>query len=75
MQTPLKLIRKKRGKTQEDVANAVGVSQAHISSLEANKERASPDLAEKLAEYLGRDLITEEQILYPERFMEEPKQK
>ncbi|MCE5182341.1 MAG: helix-turn-helix domain-containing protein [Betaproteobacteria bacterium] len=69
--TPLKLARKKAGKKQEELAAAAGVSQAHISCLENLTERASPVVAEKIAAYLGRDLITEEQILYPERFMEQ----
>lgn len=66
---PLKSARKRLGKTQADLADAAGVSQAHISALEIMKERASPALAEKLVELLGRANITEEQILYPDRYM------
>lgn len=33
------------------------------------KARASAEMAEKLVAELGRELITEEQILYPERFI------
>ena len=39
----------------------------NISRLENGKQRASPDLAERLAKHFGY-AITEIQILYPERF-------
>lgn len=67
-ETPLRRARKARGMTQEDLARAVGVTQTHISCIETMAERASPDLAARLVAVLGRQLISEEQILYPERF-------
>lgn len=68
MTTPLKRARLDLGINQETLAAALGISQAHISSLENRKERASADLAEKIVEYFGSHNITEVQILYPERF-------
>lgn len=66
--TPLRAARTKRKLTQRQLAAAVGVSQAHISAVENGMDRASPELAEKLVTVIGRPLITEEKILYPERF-------
>lgn len=68
--TPLQSARKSKGLTQEQLAKKVGVSQAHISDLERNEERASADLAARLVKALGRRRIREEQILYPERFVD-----
>lgn len=68
--TPLKAIRMKRKLTQKLLAAAVGVTQAHISAVENGVDRASPELAERLVAVLGRPSITEEEILYPERYME-----
>lgn len=68
--TPLKAARKKKRLTQEALALAVGVTQAHISAVENGVDRASAELAERLVAALGPRLITEEQILYPERYVE-----
>lgn len=68
MTTPLKRVRRELGIKQETIAAALGVSQAHISCVENRKERASPDLAERIVRFFGREQITEEQILYPQRF-------
>ena len=54
--------------TQKALALSVGVSQAHISAIETGLGRASAELAEKLVAAIGRSLITEAEILYPERF-------
>ncbi|SMF53043.1 helix-turn-helix transcriptional regulator [Pseudogulbenkiania subflava] len=66
--TPLRIARKQKNLTQKALAQVVGVSQAHISMVESGSERASAQLAEKLVEVIGRKLITEEQVLYPERY-------
>lgn len=66
--TPLHYARKTKGLTQEQLAQRVGVSQGHISGIETAEERASAQLAAALVKVLGRRLIKEEQILYPERF-------
>lgn len=60
--TPMKEARKRKGMTQIELANAVGASQAHISKLENGTEQVSPDLAKRLAEVLGLDVV---KILYP----------
>jgi transcriptional regulator with XRE-family HTH domain len=67
MHPPLKALRIKRGQTLQTVAAAVGTDAGNISRLENGKQRASPDLAERLAKHFGY-AITEIQILYPERF-------
>lgn len=66
--SPMKRARKRLGLTQQQAAKAGEVSQAHLCNVENGRERASPQLAEKLAGVLG---IPEEQILYPERFPDE----
>ena len=67
MQPPIKTIRIKRGQTLAEVARAVGTDAGNMSRIENGKQRASADLAEKLAKHFGYE-ITEIQILYPERF-------
>lgn len=68
MNVPLQRARKKKGLSLRALAEAAGTTAAHICNLENMKARASAEMAEKLASALGGDLITEEQILYPERF-------
>ena len=64
---PLKALRIKRGLTLQEVSDIVGTDPGNLSRVENLKQKASPDLAEKLAKYFGGE-ITELQILYPERF-------
>ena len=66
--TPLRVVRKQKRLTQQELALAVDVTQAHISAVENGVDRASAELAEKLVAVFGRQMITEEEILYPERF-------
>ena len=61
--TPMRDARKRLGMTQKQLAEQVGISQAHICNLEKEKEQASPDLAKRLAAVLGMDVM---QILFPE---------
>lgn len=68
MATPLRLVRMSLGLTQLQLARMVEVTQPHISALECGVQRPSPELAERLALALGRQRITEEQLLYPDRF-------
>ncbi|MBS0354745.1 MAG: helix-turn-helix transcriptional regulator [Proteobacteria bacterium] len=68
MTTPLRLVRMSLGLTQSQLARLVQVTQPHISALECGVQRPSPELAARLAEALGRHVINEEQLLYPERF-------
>ena len=65
---PLKAARKQRQQTLKRVANAVGTDAGNLSRIENGKQRASPDLAEKLAAHFGH-AVSEIQILYPMRFM------
>lgn len=67
--TPLKAMRKARSQTLEVVAAAVGTDAGNLSRIENNKQKASPEMAEKLAKHFGY-AITEIQILYPERFLD-----
>lgn len=67
MQAPLKAARTRRGLTLDQVSQAVGTDSGNLSRIENGKQKASPDLAERLAKYFGGE-ITEIQILYPERF-------
>ena len=67
MHPPIRAIRLKQGQTLAQVALAVGTDAGNMSRIENGKQRASAELAEKLAKHFGY-AITEIQILYPERF-------
>lgn len=67
--TALRKARKARGLTQAELAEKVGITQGHISFIESGGQ-TSAALAERIVEVLGRDLIDEERILYPSRFVE-----
>ena len=69
MNVPLQIARRKKKLSLRALAEAAGTTAAHICNLENMKVRASAEMAEKLAAALGGELITEEQILYPERFI------
>ncbi len=69
MNVPLQIARRKKKLSLRALAEAAGTTAAHICNLENMKARASAEMAEKLAAALGGELITEEQILYPERFI------
>jgi DNA-binding XRE family transcriptional regulator len=60
---PLAFWRKKRGRTQTQLAAAIGVSQNFLSDLERGKARGDVTLYAKLARYLDvsiEDLVPEE---------------
>ncbi len=65
--TPLRAIRIERKLSLSDVAAAIGFDTGNLSRIERNIQQASPGIAEALANYFDRE-ITEEHILYPERF-------
>ena len=69
---PLKATRIQRRQTLQKVAHAVGTDAGNLSRIENGKQRASPELAEKLASYFGY-AISEIQILYPGRFLTDVK--
>ncbi|WP_347249359.1 helix-turn-helix transcriptional regulator [Zoogloea sp.] len=66
--TPLRHARKRKNMTQSALARSAGVSQAHISAIETGRCSASAELAERLVHAIGPSLISEAEILYPERF-------
>lgn len=65
--SPIKSARQKRGKSIHFVARAVKTSPGNLSRVENGKQRPSPKLAARLAEFYGHE-VTEIQILYPERY-------
>lgn len=67
MKSPLRQARERRKLTIVQVAKAVETDPGNLSRIENGKQRASTDLAEKLAKYFD-DEVSEIQILYPERF-------
>jgi DNA-binding XRE family transcriptional regulator len=66
MKSPLRRARETAGQTIVEVGRAVGVDAGNLSRIENSKQKASTELAEKLAKHFG-GLITELEILYPER--------
>ncbi len=68
MDSPLKALRKQRGLTLKEVAEAIGTDTGNLSRIESGDQK-SPQLAEKLVKFYGEGAITEIQILYPERFV------
>ena len=62
MQTKIAEYRKKRGVTQEELADAVNVTRQTIISLEGGRYKASLVLAHKLAQYF--DVTIEELIVF-----------
>lgn len=53
MKTKIPELRKQRKLSQEELANAVGVTRQTITSLEVGKYTASLVLAHKIARYFG----------------------
>lgn len=53
MQTKIAEYRKKRGITQEELADAVNVTRQTIISLESGKYKATLILAHKIAQFFG----------------------
>lgn len=62
MQTKIAEYRKKRGVTQEELADTVNVTRQTIISLEGGRYKASLVLAHKLAQYF--DVTIEELIVF-----------
>ena len=56
MKNRLEEIRKAKGITQEELANALEVSRQTVGSLENGRYNASLGLAHKLARYFGRTI-------------------
>lgn len=67
--TPLRAIRTSRQLSLATVATAIGLDTGNLSRIERMTQQPSPATAEALSNFFDRE-ITEEQILYPERFVE-----
>lgn len=67
MKSPLRVIREAKSQTIVEVCRAVSTDPGNLSRIENGKQRASTELAEKLAKHFGGE-ITEMEILYPERY-------
>ena len=67
MKSPLRQVREGKGQTIVEVCHAIGIDPGNLSRIENGKQKPSTEVAEKLANYFGKE-ITEMQILYPERF-------
>lgn len=68
--TPLKAIRLQRGLSLTEVSTAVHIDSGNLSRIERRQQTPSLELAERLSKFYGA-AVTEMQILYPERFMQE----
>jgi putative transcriptional regulator len=55
-QNNLNKIRIQKGKTQKDIADAVGMSRAHVQTIEYYKVSPNVHMALKIADYLGVDI-------------------
>ncbi len=62
LQTKIAELRKRRGVTQEELADAVNVTRQTIISLESGKYKASLILAHKLAQFF--DMTIEEMFVF-----------
>jgi transcriptional regulator with XRE-family HTH domain len=49
-------LRERRGIPQVEAARLLGITQVHLSNIENNKARPSPDLGEKYRDVFGVDL-------------------
>lgn len=63
--TPAKVAREQANLSIYEVAERMRLAPSTVSRIERGLHRTTPGNAEKLALVLG---ITEEQVLYPERF-------
>ena len=48
---PIRLIRQKLGKTQAELAQALGISQSLVSQYERGRQEIPPDTARRLIQY------------------------
>lgn len=56
MKSQVKVLRTKRGWTQEDLARRLGVSRQAVNAIEAERHDPSLDLAFKIATVFGKDI-------------------
>jgi transcriptional regulator with XRE-family HTH domain len=64
--TPLRQARRARGMSLEAAAAIVGLDMSQLSRIERTG-KTGRDTATRLAQHFG---LTEEQVLYPERFLD-----
>lgn len=57
-------VRKSRGLSLLEVAKSMDVTEGHISRVERGAVQASPDLANRLAQFFN-NAVTRDQILFP----------
>lgn len=67
IQTPLKLVRLRRGLRSREVSRALNLDSGQYSRIERGAG-LSPALARRIALFFGRE-VTELQILYPEDYI------
>lgn len=70
MDSPLRAARIQRGLTLVEAGEKIDLDISTLSRIERDG-RTSRETATRLAEFFG---ITEEQVLYPDRFVEQPSQ-
>jgi transcriptional regulator with XRE-family HTH domain len=51
-----RFLREKKGLSQREAAEALGITQVHLSNIENNKSQPSPNLLERYRELWGVDL-------------------
>lgn len=61
------LISLRGNKTQEQVANAIGISQKHLSAIETGFRNPSINIMKKLEQYYGVPMVE----LFPDIFLDE----
>lgn len=67
MKSPLRLARERRRLTLKQVADAVAMDPGNLSRVERGEQVPSKELLAALVKFFG-NLVTELQIIYPERF-------
>lgn len=67
----LREMREKNGFSLEYVAGETGIKASNLSMMERGQGGISPSSAEKLVKFYNDEMLTEMQLLYPERFTEE----
>ncbi len=67
--TPLRNARESRELTVKEVADVCGTDQGALSRIERQKQVCNLELAEKLAKFFITNGLTENHILYPQRYM------
>ncbi len=70
MQTPLRKMREANGLTISEVALAVQIDVGNLSRIERGIQVTSIETAEKISQFF-KGKISEMQILYPQRYVQE----